>query len=181
MRHSKIFLVLILGVTLLATGCWKKKSEVSLATDTGFDSLNSTEELAQLPQSSTSSNQQASVEALPIEAAPVTQSAQGAPKNAVDSTATTAQPAASSASDTSLTHQQQIQTALKNAGLYTGPIDGKLGPKTKKAIEAFQKNHNLKADGKVGPKTWSALEPYLNGQGAAAADNGVPVTTENPE
>ena len=55
----------------------------------------------------------------------------------------------------------EIQTALKNAGLYTGAIDGKIGPMTKKAIEEFQKANNLQADGKVGPKTWVALSRFL--------------------
>ena len=57
---------------------------------------------------------------------------------------------------------ENIQIALKNAGLYTGSIDGKIGPKTKKAIEAFQKQNGLTADGKVGPKTWDKLKSYLN-------------------
>lgn len=57
---------------------------------------------------------------------------------------------------------QEIQTALKNAGYYTGGIDGKIGPLTKKATEEFQKANNLKADGKVGPKTWDVLSKYLN-------------------
>jgi murein L,D-transpeptidase YcbB/YkuD len=56
---------------------------------------------------------------------------------------------------------KDIQTALKNAGFYAGSIDGKLGPKTKKAIEEFQKSKALKMDGKVGPKTWAELEKYL--------------------
>lgn len=55
-----------------------------------------------------------------------------------------------------------IQQALKNAGLYDGKIDGTIGPKTKKAIEAFQNQNGLKADGKVGPKTWKALSAFLN-------------------
>ena len=59
---------------------------------------------------------------------------------------------------------KEIQTALKNAGLYTGAIDGTIGPRTKKAILDFQKANGLKADGKVGPKTWAALEKYLVGQ-----------------
>ncbi len=50
-----------------------------------------------------------------------------------------------------------IQNALKNLGLYTGAIDGKIGPKTKEAIREFQKKNNLTADGKVGPKTWVLL------------------------
>ena len=56
----------------------------------------------------------------------------------------------------------EIQTALKNAGFYTGNIDGKIGPQTKKAIEEFQKAKGLKVDGKIGTKTWSALSAYLN-------------------
>jgi peptidoglycan hydrolase-like protein with peptidoglycan-binding domain len=57
---------------------------------------------------------------------------------------------------------KQIQQALKNAGLYDGKVDGNVGPKTKKAIEAFQTQNGLKADGKVGRKTWKALSVYLN-------------------
>jgi peptidoglycan hydrolase-like protein with peptidoglycan-binding domain len=57
---------------------------------------------------------------------------------------------------------QEIQTALKNAGFYTGAIDGKIGPKSKKAIEEFQKANGLKTDGKVGPKTWEVLGRHLN-------------------
>ncbi|MBM3246648.1 MAG: peptidoglycan-binding protein, partial [Candidatus Omnitrophica bacterium] len=56
----------------------------------------------------------------------------------------------------------EIQTALKNANYYTGAIDGKIGPMTKKAIEEFQKANGLKADGKIGPKTWAVLGTYLN-------------------
>ncbi len=55
-----------------------------------------------------------------------------------------------------------IQLALKNAGYYTGNIDGKIGPKSKKAIAEFQKANGLKADGKVGPKTWAMLSKHLN-------------------
>ena len=46
----------------------------------------------------------------------------------------------------------EIQTALKNAGYYTEGIDGKLGPKSKKAIEEFQKANALKADAKRSEK-----------------------------
>lgn len=56
---------------------------------------------------------------------------------------------------------QEIQTALKNAGYYTGIIDGKIGPMTKKATEEFQKANGLEVDGKVGPKTWAVLSKYL--------------------
>ena len=57
---------------------------------------------------------------------------------------------------------QEIQTALKNAGYYTGAIDGKIGPLSKKAIEEFQKANGLGVDGKVGLRTWAVLSKYLN-------------------
>ena len=56
---------------------------------------------------------------------------------------------------------KDVQTALKNAGFYTGSIDGKIGPKTKGAIQEFQKAKGLKVDGKAGPKTWAEMEKYL--------------------
>ncbi len=59
---------------------------------------------------------------------------------------------------------KDIQTALKNAGFYTGRIDGIIGPKTKKAIREFQEKNGLAVDGKVGPKTWERLKPYLEKQ-----------------
>lgn len=57
---------------------------------------------------------------------------------------------------------QQIQTALKNSGYYTGLIDGKVGPMTKKAIKDFQESKGLEVDGKVGLKTWGILSKYLD-------------------
>jgi murein L,D-transpeptidase YcbB/YkuD len=56
---------------------------------------------------------------------------------------------------------QEVQRALKSAGYYDGPIDGKIGAKTKKAIETFQKEHSLTSDGVIGKKTWTELKTYL--------------------
>ncbi|MDP2922426.1 MAG: peptidoglycan-binding domain-containing protein [Candidatus Omnitrophota bacterium] len=70
-------------------------------------------------------------------------------------------PAASTTVDRLTT--ENIQQALKNAGIYTGKVDGVLGPKTKKAIEDFQAKNNLKVDGKVGSKTWKKLKMHLAG------------------
>ena len=56
---------------------------------------------------------------------------------------------------------KQIQTALKKAGFYKGEIDGKIGPRTKAAIRAFQKAKKLNPDGVVGAKTWEELKRYL--------------------
>ncbi|MCK9594298.1 MAG: peptidoglycan-binding domain-containing protein [Candidatus Omnitrophica bacterium] len=57
---------------------------------------------------------------------------------------------------------KEIQSALRSAGYYGGSIDGKLGPKSKKAIEEFQAANSLTVDGKVGPKTWSVLSQYMD-------------------
>jgi peptidoglycan hydrolase-like protein with peptidoglycan-binding domain len=56
---------------------------------------------------------------------------------------------------------EKIQQALKAAGVYTGPIDGKIGPGTRDAIIEFQKSHGLKADGVLGHKTWEYLKKFL--------------------
>ena len=64
-------------------------------------------------------------------------------------------------SDVSSLSEKDIQQALKNAGFYEGEVDGKIGPKSKKAIEDFQERNGLKVDGKVGPMTWENLKAYL--------------------
>ena len=56
---------------------------------------------------------------------------------------------------------KDIQNALAGAGLNPGPIDGKVGPQTKKAIREFQKTNHLYIDGIVGQKTWEKLKPFL--------------------
>jgi len=54
-----------------------------------------------------------------------------------------------------------IQKALKKAGYYNGAIDGKVGPGTRDAIAAFQRDNGLTADGVCGRGTWSKLKSYL--------------------
>ena len=63
---------------------------------------------------------------------------------------------------------KDIQACLKNAGFYSGKIDGVKGKQTRKAIREFQESNGLKADGVVGPKTWDALSKYMSGAGPAA-------------
>jgi len=50
-----------------------------------------------------------------------------------------------------------IQTRLGALGFESGPLDGKMGPRTRAAVIAFQKSRNLVPDGIVGPKTRAAL------------------------
>ena len=54
-----------------------------------------------------------------------------------------------------------IQKALKKAGYYNGALDGKVGPATREAISAFQRDNALAADGVCGSRTWSKLKVYL--------------------
>ena len=57
--------------------------------------------------------------------------------------------------------KRQIQLALQSAGFYQGPIDGKIGPKTRTAVKDFQRSEGLKPDGLVGTKTKAALARVL--------------------
>ena len=57
---------------------------------------------------------------------------------------------------------KDIQLALKNAGYYSGNLNGKMNKQTRRAIKAFQKANNLPTDGKVGKQTWNILADYLN-------------------
>ncbi len=55
---------------------------------------------------------------------------------------------------------KEIQQALASAGYEPGPIDGKMGRKTKDAVRKFQKDSGLKSDGVVGSETWSKLGQF---------------------
>jgi len=50
-----------------------------------------------------------------------------------------------------------LQIALRQHGLYRGPIDGVQGPKTVRAVRLFQHRHRLVVDGLAGPRTRAAL------------------------
>lgn len=56
---------------------------------------------------------------------------------------------------------REVQQALKSAGFYPGPVDGKPGPKTREAVLAFQKSQGIKTDGIVGVRTATALIRFL--------------------
>ncbi len=54
-----------------------------------------------------------------------------------------------------------VQTALQNAGLSAGKIDGKFGPKSTEMLKKFQESENLEPDGQIGARTLEALARYL--------------------
>jgi len=56
---------------------------------------------------------------------------------------------------------KQIQAALENAGFDPGPIDGKLGSRTKRAIKEFQKLKGLTQNGEVDSQTCEELRKYF--------------------
>ena len=54
----------------------------------------------------------------------------------------------------------QVQQHLSNFGYYKDEIDGLYGPKTKKAVENFQKDSNITVDGEVGSETLDKIATY---------------------
>lgn len=72
---------------------------------------------------------------------------------------------------------KKIQQALTDAGLDPGPIDGKMGSKTKSAVMDFQKSKGLAADGVIGVKTWEELSKYFPGDVITAAPQTEPMVS----
>lgn len=56
---------------------------------------------------------------------------------------------------------RDVQAALKRAGFDPGPVDGKMGDKTREAIERFQRAKRLKVTGSATPATWRLLKKHL--------------------
>jgi hypothetical protein len=56
-----------------------------------------------------------------------------------------------------------LQRALAELGYKPGRVDGKLGTKTRQALERFQRQAGLEPDGIAGPKTLHALNQALIG------------------
>tara|TARA_R110000822_G_scaffold71171_3_gene171696 strand:+ start:3527 stop:5101 length:1575 start_codon:yes stop_codon:yes gene_type:complete len=57
---------------------------------------------------------------------------------------------------------KNMQTALSRLGFDPNGLDGKYGPGTFKAVQAFQKANNLNVDGQAGPTTMKQLQAKLN-------------------
>jgi len=51
----------------------------------------------------------------------------------------------------------ELQTRLKELGLYSGPINGSFGPLTESAVKKFQKSKKLSQTGALGPATRTSL------------------------
>ena len=145
MKTKKMMLVVVMAGMVGMIGCGHKKDSAKTTSESSefFKEIGTVEqENAQAPSNTEMQNAMGAVPAEPS--------------------------AESSADGTEKPSGRDIQQALQNASLYQGKLDGVLGPKTKKAVEAFQSQNNLKADGKVGPKTWQKLKAYLNASTPAA-------------
>lgn len=78
----------------------------------------------------------------------------------LDSSANTAAPSRSQI--------KQAQTALKQKGLYNGPVDGQVGPATRSAITQFQQQNGLKQSAQLDSSTMSSLQGNSNASGSGA-------------
>ncbi len=64
---------------------------------------------------------------------------------------------ASTSAATTQAKVSQAQSALKQKGLYSGPVDGRLGPKTRHAISQFQRESGLKQTAQLDARTMTEL------------------------
>jgi hypothetical protein len=71
-----------------------------------------------------------------------------------------------------ISHLKGVQQRLTNLGFHSGPIDGVFGPRTRRALLAFQGWTNLQQNGMADQKTREELEKRYEGfsRGIAAED-----------
>lgn len=146
----KLYILIVIGTLAFLAGCNQQKSDI--ATVSPLDQMGSSNAVT------ISLNEQGATAVTPAETMATSE--------------TMTQEISSDAAATTTPTNQQIQQALKNAGLYQGPVDGVLGKKSKKAITEFQEQNGLNADGKVGKRTWAKLEPYLNASPTTTTSTG---------
>lgn len=69
---------------------------------------------------------------------------------------------------------KKVQEALAARGYNPGPIDGRDGPKTRKAVKAFQQDSGLDPDGQVGSLTQNRLFTEALGRISFDGDGSTP-------
>lgn len=68
---------------------------------------------------------------------------------------------------------RDVQRDLKRLGYPSGPVDGKMGPKTRDATKQFQADHGLNVDGIPGPMTREELQEQIDALGEQQGANRV--------
>jgi len=58
----------------------------------------------------------------------------------------------------------QVQRTLTDMGYDPGPIDGAIGPSTRRAISGYQKDNDIEEDGRVTEALVASLEKTLQGE-----------------
>jgi peptidoglycan hydrolase-like protein with peptidoglycan-binding domain len=69
---------------------------------------------------------------------------------------------------------KQVQQKLKTTGLYSGQIDGRMGPDLKQAISAFQMQHKLPQTGAIDQQTMAALNSSTSSGSSSTGTGAVP-------
>ena len=77
-----------------------------------------------------------------------------------------------------LTHTAAVQSTLKLAGYWTGPVDGQWTPELTDALMSFQTALGVPATGAVDAATLAALEQTIARAKAAATSTSTTTTTE---
>ena len=57
---------------------------------------------------------------------------------------------------------KHAQQALKDQGLYKGPVDGVVGPQTRDAVAQYQRGHNLKPTAMLDDQTMRSLDRRMS-------------------
>jgi hypothetical protein len=69
---------------------------------------------------------------------------------------------------------REAQQTLKSQGLYMGPIDGVMGPKTQTAVIAFQREHSLPETAQLDQQTLNALNSNGSSSGSSPTSSSQP-------
>jgi len=69
---------------------------------------------------------------------------------------------------------RQVQQKLKTTGLFSGEIDGRMGPDLKEAISTFQMQHRLPQTGAIDQPTMAALNSSSSSGSSSTGTGAVP-------
>ena len=167
MNRSKIntAIIALLSATAFLSGCGDEQKEAAKQTEQTTSESTPAAPLSEVAGKATEMASTGSevVKDVTQQAVEKTTEAAQAVKSSTETAATeavaTVKEAASNVTEVVETTPEQvrkIQQALTKAGFNPGPVDGRIGPKTKAALESFQKQKNLTV-GQITKETLLAL------------------------